>query len=312
VLGQQVDDLPLAFVAPLGPDDHGRRHVPEFALRGRLSEDSLDMASAGDRIDRDWIERKQAVDAAKVRGDVEYLTRALTEPDHRGLAARALGELGAREAVPALLRLLEASDRSVRIDGIRALGDLRASEAVERLREVASNDPDPTVRGWACAVLADLGGESTLELTLPLLEDSSMTVRGSAAYTLGKLGDPRALGPLRAARPRPFRAPVEWWVYRQTYREAISAVKRRAAGKAPRTAAARRLRRARVLMQGAALVAAATTVWLYAGFWWSFWLVVALALGWLAMALLFFRKIPMGRSSSVRGCSGDDRTRADV
>ena len=47
-------------------------------------------------------------------------------------------------------------------------------------------------------------------------------------------------------------------------------------------------------MQGAVLAAVAATVWLYAGFWWSFWLVVALAVGWLAMAMLFFRKIPMG------------------
>ena len=46
--------------------------------------------------------------------------------------------------------------------------------------------------------------------------------------------------------------------------------------------------------EGAVLAAVAATVWLYAGFWWSFWLVVALAVGWLAMAMLFFRKIPMG------------------
>jgi hypothetical protein len=31
VLGEQVDDLALAFVAPLRPDNHGRRHEPEFA-----------------------------------------------------------------------------------------------------------------------------------------------------------------------------------------------------------------------------------------------------------------------------------------
>jgi len=31
MLGEQVDDLALALVAPLRPDDHGRRHEREFA-----------------------------------------------------------------------------------------------------------------------------------------------------------------------------------------------------------------------------------------------------------------------------------------
>ena len=57
--------------------------------------------------------------------------------------------------------------------------------------------------------------------------------------------------------------------------------------------AARRLCRARALTQGAVLAAVATAVWLYAGFWWSFSLVVALAVGWLTTAMLFFRTIPM-------------------
>ena len=33
-LGEQVDDLPLAFVAPLRSDDHGRRHGKEVCLSG--------------------------------------------------------------------------------------------------------------------------------------------------------------------------------------------------------------------------------------------------------------------------------------
>jgi hypothetical protein len=36
VLGEQVDDLALPLVAPLGADDHGRRHVKEVCRR-RLS-----------------------------------------------------------------------------------------------------------------------------------------------------------------------------------------------------------------------------------------------------------------------------------
>ena len=35
VLGEQVDDLALALVAPLGPDDHGRGHAQEYARSAR-------------------------------------------------------------------------------------------------------------------------------------------------------------------------------------------------------------------------------------------------------------------------------------
>ena len=35
LLGQEVDDLSLAFVAPLRPDDDGRGHVPECCMRER-------------------------------------------------------------------------------------------------------------------------------------------------------------------------------------------------------------------------------------------------------------------------------------
>jgi hypothetical protein len=244
----------------------------------------------------DWFERRRAVKSAKERGDVPFLIRALTNPDpyHRGLAAKALGELGATEAVPQLMRLLDASNPHVRIDGIQALGELGASVALPRLREVAAHDPDTLVRSWACSALAKLGDEAAVELTLPLLDDPSVAVRGSAAYTLGEVADPRALEAVRAARPHIFKSPVEWWVYHQTYRDAISAMKRRAAGKAPRPrTGTTRLRHTRELAKGAALVVVAGVVWFYAGFWWSFWLVIALALGWLGMMLLFMRKIPL-------------------
>jgi hypothetical protein len=242
----------------------------------------------------DWLERRLAVNAAKERGDVPFLISALTDPDHRGLAATALAELGAGGAVPYLMRLLDASDRGVRIDGVRFLGQLGASEAVPRLRELASSDADPLVRSWACAALADLGDASAVELTLPLLEDPSIAVRGSAVYTLGELGDPRALGAVRGARPRLHKAPVEWWAYRQTYQEAILAMSRRAAGKAPRSQTeTTRLRRMRGLAQGVGFTVVAGIVWFYAGFWWSFWLAVALAAGWLVIVRLFFRKLQL-------------------
>jgi hypothetical protein len=242
----------------------------------------------------DWFDRRRAIGDAKERGDVPFLTRALTDPDHRGRAASALADLDAIEAVPDLIRLLDASDLHVRIDGIRALGKLGAADALPRLREVAKNDPVPLVRSWACGVLGDLGDESTVELTLPLLDDLSPVVRGSAVYTLSGVADPRALQAVRARRPRIYKAPVEWWAYHQTYRDAISSMKRRAAGKRPRTRTeTRRVHNRLELAKGAALIVVAGLLWLYAGFWWAFWLVVALACASVGMALLFMRQLPL-------------------
>jgi hypothetical protein len=99
---------------------------------------------------------------------------------------------------------------------------------------------------------------------------------------------------VRAARPRLHKAPVDWWAYRQAYREAISAMTRRAAGKAPRTQTeTTRFRRMRWLAQGAGFAVVPAMVWFYAGFWWSFWLAVALVVSWLAMFMLWFRRLPL-------------------
>jgi hypothetical protein len=49
----------------------------------------------------------------------------------------------------------------------------------------------------------------------------------------------------------------------------------------------------RGLAQGAGFTVVAGIVWFYAGFWWSFWLAVALVVGWLAMFMLFFRRLPV-------------------
>jgi HEAT repeat protein len=242
----------------------------------------------------EWFERTRGIKAAKEQGDVPYLIAQLTDTDHRGRAAKALGELGATEAIPRLMRLLDAADPGTRIDAVRALGRLQATEAIPRIRDLASADKDATARSWACQALVDLGDPHALELTLPLLADPLISVRGSAAYTLGRLGDARALAALRAARPRLHRSPIEWWAYRETYRRARSALTRRAAGKAPRTwTEAKWVRWARELVWVSALVAIFVALWAYVSFWWGVWVVAAIVVGWLFMMFLFFRKLPL-------------------
>jgi len=63
-----------------------------------------------------------------------------------------------------------------------------------------------------------------VELVFPMLLDPSWRVRGAAAQALGDLGDARAIDPLRAARRRLRRSPVEWWAFRGIYNDAIDSL----------------------------------------------------------------------------------------
>jgi hypothetical protein len=42
--------------------------------------------------------------------------------------------------------------------------------------------------------------------------------------TLGRLADPMSLEPLRGARPKLLQSPLDWFLYRRVYDEAIKRV----------------------------------------------------------------------------------------
>ena len=58
------------------------------------------------------------------RGTLTCLCEASPDPDHRSVAAEALGDIQAEEAVTPLLRLLDASDSDVRSAAARALSKI--------------------------------------------------------------------------------------------------------------------------------------------------------------------------------------------
>jgi HEAT repeat protein len=174
----------------------------------------------------DWTERRRLIVAAKDRGDGRYLTEALLDPDHRALAAKYVGELGVAEAANSLLRLLVANDPQVRAAAATALGQLGSEDALPRLREVALHDEEAFVRSWAIGALGKIGDPEDVALLVPLLEDSSWRVRAGTVLALGCLGDARSLQPLRTARRRLRRSPLEWRIYRRMYNDAIEALEK--------------------------------------------------------------------------------------
>jgi HEAT repeat protein len=175
-----------------------------------------------DASDKDIGERFLRVREAKAQADTKYLVEALRDPDNRSAAAEYLADLGAIEAIPPLMRLLDVADPYVRAAAAQALGRLGAWEALPRLREIAADDQD-FVRSWAIGAIGDIGDPEDVDLLISLLADPSMRVRAAAALALGLFRDPKAAEPLRAARARLRRSPLEWCLYRRLYKRAAKA-----------------------------------------------------------------------------------------
>lgn len=166
-------------------------------------------------------ERIRALLTAKNERDSGYLIGALVDPDIRFMAAAYLGDIGATEAVPALLRLLSVGHPKTRTAAARALGRLSAVEAVPRLMELAANDPDLAARSHSIQALANIGDRRAQSLLIDLLDDSNWLLRSDVVYALGVMGDEGAIAPLQAAASKRslFR--------RRAYRKAMRNIRRR-------------------------------------------------------------------------------------
>ena len=113
----------------------------------------------------------------------------------RSEAASALGNLGDRSAVVALVAALSDVDDSVRSEAARALGNLGDRSAVDAL-VAALSDVDDSVRSEAARALGNLGDRSAVDALVAALDDENRGVRRSAASALGNLGDRSAVDAL--------------------------------------------------------------------------------------------------------------------
>jgi HEAT repeat protein len=105
------------------------------------------------------------------------------------VAARALGQLRAQEAVSPLIQLLTHPEFRVRLNAIRALGqigDPAATDAVAR----CAQDPAWEVRNAVMRTLGQLRATKCVSDIAEALRDESWWVRFSAAEALWQLGQP--------------------------------------------------------------------------------------------------------------------------
>ncbi len=139
----------------------------------------------------------------------QVLTGLLADGDElqRCLSARALGRIGARDALKPLLAMLADEDEDVRSDAVEALGLLGDARAVSPLRahysrcgsgeeKVAVLEALGRLGGArACVLLRRVAGHRDEEWDLLVEDDwdSYWDAQLAAVEALGRLGDPRAV-----------------------------------------------------------------------------------------------------------------------
>ncbi len=209
----------------------GRKYIIQIALKNSLS--AKDLAGHGWGISDRFAVKilpEDYKEPAPARS-VSELLEELSDKDHPGIreaAAKALGELGDKEALRPLLEKLSDKDLRVHTAAAKALGELGDKRAVEPLLEELSGwYPDicrtaETALGkigvtekqladgymralssvhdnaWANAArcLGELGYKEAVEPLLEGLSDRRPSIRRAAAEALGELGDKRAVKPL--------------------------------------------------------------------------------------------------------------------
>ncbi|MBL7220743.1 MAG: HEAT repeat domain-containing protein [Phycisphaerae bacterium] len=118
-------------------------------------------------------------------------------------AAKALGELGDKQAVEPLMALLaREDDSSVQAAVAGALGKLGDKRAIEPLTTLLGGSSKCMVRAQAAKALEKFGDKQAVESEFPRTlavltsEKAYSSDRGEAAEALGTLGDKRAVEPL--------------------------------------------------------------------------------------------------------------------
>jgi len=116
----------------------------------------------------------------------------------RSSAIALAGKCGISEAIPYLVNVLEHRGYGLG-EAILALGELRASSAIELLDGLSNDRQDP-VRALVAVALGNIGTPSVVEPLAKLSEDRESSIRLHACEALGKVHDKRAHSVLVALR----------------------------------------------------------------------------------------------------------------
>ncbi len=108
-------------------------------------------------------------------------------PYTRAFAAKGLGPIKSRDAVPALIPLVASGDRSVAVEAIRSLGRIGDPAAIPSLLKIVQTPrADPNLRFEAVSALGSLKGDGTTEALLDSLTDPSPPIRSASIRALSQ------------------------------------------------------------------------------------------------------------------------------
>jgi len=191
-------------------------HAVETALKVRLDEDRPDMRPELRKLydslglterymkqlekSSKWAERTAAARALGQLGAVEaipMLVAAMRDPHEDAqtvklAAAQALGFMQAERAIPMLIEQLRELDElaSPRLaELLVSFGD----EALPQLHTALEDESHLNAQVWAAQILGRIGSSASVPRLVPRLTDRSERVRVSATEALGRIGDKQAV-----------------------------------------------------------------------------------------------------------------------
>jgi HEAT repeat protein len=182
--------------------------VQALASETRVDEDSVDEALITAFGEQAIPELRKAVAEPKRRmralgvlarlHDSWAFTRLcddLHNPQRRESAILALGTLGDRRAVPALIALMSDPDPWIYDFAVEALGALKDPRALPVLLDTLKADSE-SLRATACRALGQIGDPRVIEPLAAKLQSQSEEVRQAASEALMGLCDPRVVSVL--------------------------------------------------------------------------------------------------------------------
>ncbi len=139
------------------PDENLR--AAAIAVAGTFDDVRIVPATIALLQDPDWWIRIAAAETLGRLGDaraVEALVAGLADPDVKWAAVEALGRIGDPRALPALGKLLGDAQANVRIEAMQAIRNFNHPQVAQALTQIATHDPERTVRMRAIDILDDL------------------------------------------------------------------------------------------------------------------------------------------------------------
>ncbi|ELY78281.1 HEAT repeat domain-containing protein [Natrinema pallidum] len=176
--------------------DHVKDFPPEWhALKVHEKQGNVDqILLALETFDSDFME-EHCMEALERMGPEEAIDPMLQKANRRDQAAmRILGKIGVddEEVVDTLVDYVD-SNPNLQRPAFRALGEIGATDAVEPIAHQLVADEDD-VRSWAARALGLIGDTRAIDPLADVLEDDEADrVRASAAWALNRIGTQDAL-----------------------------------------------------------------------------------------------------------------------